>query len=497
MQALIAIVVIIAAIWIALLALAWVLAVLGFIFTNIFVAGDKILGSLQFVPPFASWAIMGFILGSLLYFAVREAPKLNRPAVQTFLIFMGSLLIFTPLLWKPVTPMNKWAKEEISKEKGELEEKLTRERESKIAEEARIKEITNKFLGEWSGGIGNKKAKLFINREGSMLSGKIVFDGVEEKLAVEVKSDRQIILKGVSYQRLRGKGDFNLDTFYGNLPYDGSSISGRYEDTAGHKGEWSVSRRKEPSVDISGEWEGKFVYKVFNTLPKEVDFKIMFKQNSNNFTGTITYFDGPVIREIHGDIDGDQISFEYETKEKGIIEYTGIVNIDNEIRGAWTNGEITGEWRLNRISKNTAQSNNNDGNLAGELAGTFSEEKRRKESKLSETPTATSSKKSTSAPSGYDMKDGRWVPTPAPDPNSPKSTYQREQSSFIVTINSSPTGAVVYIDKKQVGETPLSLTLTKGYHGIRLEKDGYRTKWEIIELKRDSVKGFNFILEQQ
>ena len=187
-----------------------------------------------------------------------------------------------------------------------------------------------------------------------MLSGKIVFDGVEEKLAVEVKSDRQIILKGVSYQRLRGKGDFNLDTFYGNLPYDGSSISGRYEDTAGHKGEWSVSRRKEPSVDISGEWEGKFVYKVFNTLPKEVDFKIMFKQNSNNFTGTITYFDYPVIREIHGDIDGDQIRFEYETKEKGIIEYTGIVNIDNEIRGAWTNGEITGEWRLNRISKNTA-----------------------------------------------------------------------------------------------------------------------------------------------
>ena len=47
------------------------------------------------------------------------------------------------------------------KRKRRVRRKLTRERESKIAEEARIKEITNKFLGEWSGGIGNKKQNFY------------------------------------------------------------------------------------------------------------------------------------------------------------------------------------------------------------------------------------------------------------------------------------------------------------------------------------------------
>ena len=60
MQALIAIVVIIAGNLDCSFGIGGVLAVLGFIFTNIFVAGDKILGSLQFVPPLhrgLSWAL--------------------------------------------------------------------------------------------------------------------------------------------------------------------------------------------------------------------------------------------------------------------------------------------------------------------------------------------------------------------------------------------------------------------------------------------------------
>ena len=44
---------------------------------------------------------------------------------------------------------------------------------------------------------------------------------------------------------------------------------------------------------------------------------------------------------------------------------------------------------------------------------------------------------------------------------------------FAVTILSNPTGAIVNINNKHSSTTPFNLNLTKGYHTITIEKEGY------------------------
>ena len=133
-----------------------------------------------------------------------------------------------------------------AKQKGE--DKLARSK----AELSRSKAIQRsiqataiKLPGEWDGNVDNSMAKLYINQQGGQLSGKMVYYGVEEELLVDFKEkDGQVfvVLKGTSYKKLKGKGRFNLDTFYGTLSTDGHSIRGKYVDAGRKKGKWSVSK---------------------------------------------------------------------------------------------------------------------------------------------------------------------------------------------------------------------------------------------------------------
>lgn len=66
-----------------------------FIFSNIVVLFDNILGGWIFVPPYISWAIVGFAAGTLLYFAVKEAHKLSRPKIRPLLIGITCLFIIS------------------------------------------------------------------------------------------------------------------------------------------------------------------------------------------------------------------------------------------------------------------------------------------------------------------------------------------------------------------------------------------------------------------
>jgi hypothetical protein len=79
--------------------IAFLVVLMLFISVNLLATADKFLGSWTFVPPYVSWALNGFFIGSLSFFAVREAPKLNRPDIQPFIIggfFL--LIIITPLI---------------------------------------------------------------------------------------------------------------------------------------------------------------------------------------------------------------------------------------------------------------------------------------------------------------------------------------------------------------------------------------------------------------
>ena len=125
--------------------------------------------------------------------------------------------------------------------KQEREAKFTRSK----AIQRTIQTTVSKLPGEWHGKVGKSTAKLFIIQESGRLSGKMVYQRVEEKLSVDLKNnDGQIviILKGTSYKRLKGKDRFNLDTFYGALSSGGDSIRGEYVDAGRKKGKWSVSK---------------------------------------------------------------------------------------------------------------------------------------------------------------------------------------------------------------------------------------------------------------
>lgn len=72
--------------------------------------------------------------------------------------------------------------------------------------------------------------------------------------------------------------------------------------------------------------------------------------------------------------------------------------------------------------------------------------------------------------------------------------HEPEPTSFSVRIDSSPSGGKVFIDKKQVGVTPFSTTLEKGSYGIRVEKEGYKSAYEITE---GGNREFNFKLKEE
>lgn len=106
-----------------------------------------------------------------------------------------------------------------------------------------IQNIAGKLPGKWRGKVDDKDATLIIYNIGTQLSGKIICDGVEEKLFIEMSDDGQITLKGVNYQILTEKPVcFALDTFYGTLSSYGNSMNGNYVDQVGNRGNWFVTK---------------------------------------------------------------------------------------------------------------------------------------------------------------------------------------------------------------------------------------------------------------
>lgn len=124
--------------------------------------------------------------------------------------------------------------------------RLETARRAEADREKVAQDIVSKLPGEWHGTADNNAANLFITKADGQLSGKMIYNKIEQNLSVNVQFEKNepiITLKGVSYKRLiRGRGSFSLDTFYGILSNDGRSITGNYEDARGHQGKWSVSR---------------------------------------------------------------------------------------------------------------------------------------------------------------------------------------------------------------------------------------------------------------
>ena len=68
----------------------------------------------------------------------------------------------------------------------------------------------------------------------------------------------------------------------------------------------------------------------------------------------------------------------------------------------------------------------------------------------------------------------------------------------IVTINSEPSGATVYFDRKEAGVTPCSFDFTfYGSHPVKLVKEGYKDLYTTAKLKAPLYEyiPFDFISE--
>ena len=65
-------------------------------------------------------------------------------------------------------------------------------------------------------------------------------------------------------------------------------------------------------------------------------------------------------------------------------------------------------------------------------------------------------------------------------------------TSQTINIESSPSGATVFLDGERVGITPINLSLKKGkYKSIRIQKDGYHTVTRQLDKEYDLVTLLN------
>ncbi len=97
---------IVGVIYVICMGVMYSLLALAFISANFLTFCDTIFSLGGHFPPFICWAVVGFVLGSLLYFVILEAPALRRPEIQFFLIVAGFVfLIFAPILLKTVSTM--------------------------------------------------------------------------------------------------------------------------------------------------------------------------------------------------------------------------------------------------------------------------------------------------------------------------------------------------------------------------------------------------------
>jgi hypothetical protein len=64
-----------------------------------------------------------------------------------------------------------------------------------------------------------------------------------------------------------------------------------------------------------------------------------------------------------------------------------------------------------------------------------------------------------------------------------------------LTVQSSPGGAMVYVDDEQAGRTPLDVSIGVGAHELRLEREGYQTARRSLTIDPEERRRINFNLQ--
>lgn len=73
---------------------------LTFIFANLMVLIDMVLGSWLILPPFLSWTLTGFIAGTFFYLSIIEGHRFNSRVIRVGLLVVPAvLLVISPFVW--------------------------------------------------------------------------------------------------------------------------------------------------------------------------------------------------------------------------------------------------------------------------------------------------------------------------------------------------------------------------------------------------------------
>ncbi len=95
---------------------------------------------------------------------------------------------------------------------------------------------------------------------------------------------------------------------------------------------------------------------------------------------------------------------------------------------------------------------------------------------------------------------GRWVgdlkphPTAPPVATSQKPATARPPATQSITVKSTPSGATVQLDTRQIGKTPLTLKIATGLHKVVVSRPGYASVTRTITVKSGQGASLNITL---
>jgi len=83
------------------------------------------------------------------------------------------------------------------------------------------------------------------------------------------------------------------------------------------------------------------------------------------------------------------------------------------------------------------------------------------------------------------------MPPPVPPPPAPAA------AEGFITVNSDPPGTV-FIDSREIGSTPVvEFTVPAGRHTIRVERPGFKTKSETVDVGANATVRKRWVLEPE
>ena len=384
------------------------LFVIGWLSINILVVADKLFGAWTIFPPALSWTIVGFFIGTLVYFAIRESKKLSLPGIQPIVIVCTCLLVI-------MTPI----------------------------------------VGPYS--------KHFVSP--TITNSTIMIP------ATQPWTDTGIYIKAGQWIKIKASGSV-------------TAISNKDR-------VWKrVGKMVGPN---GGEYNSAFAKNRINLHAEGMPFMSLIGKIGSKgkpFLIGKTY-EGEVVQS--GDV---------------FLGINGVNNIGGRVENSWwsdNQGSFTAEITTSLDSHEKVKSSSS---ASVDKSINVSPTKPKMDSGSGIRNSESQTRNTSEARSVSIVEEERSLTDRATEPQRSNNTSIKEQQTnestpdvgsnqlAKITIRSVPILAAVFIDKKHIGETPLTINMDVGPHGIQLQKNGYQDKFDVIRVTKNGQNVFVYELEQ-